>query len=152
VTPPLYETEQFAVRAEPKVHPDFRTEVSPADIELARRGFWNVVNAGGGTGGPARLGGVQVAGRTGTAQAKYRGREDTISWFVCWAPFDNPKYTVSVMVQGGEHGGSVACPIAARIMERSLAMEDGKFEAQVAWLPPAHNPNPFQMIKDVIVH
>jgi hypothetical protein len=53
------------------------------------------------------------------------------------------------MVQGGEHGGSVACPIAARIMERSLAMDDGKFEAQVAWLPPAHKANPFQMIKEV---
>jgi hypothetical protein len=92
---------------------------------------------------------VQVAGKTGTAQAKYKGREDTISWFVCWAPFDNPKYTVSVMVQGGEHGGSVACPIAARIMERSLAMDEGKFEAQVAWLPPAHKTNPFQMIKEV---
>ena len=92
---------------------------------------------------------MQVAGKTGTAQAKYKGREDTISWFVCWAPFDNPKYTVSVMVQGGEPGGSVACPIAARIMERSLAMDEGKFEAQVAWLPPAHKANPFQMIKEV---
>jgi hypothetical protein len=54
-----------------------------------------------------------------------------------------------VMVQGGEHGGTVACPIAARIRERSLAMDEGKFEAQVAWLPPAHKANPFQMIKDV---
>ena len=52
------------------------------------------------------------------------------------------------MVQGGEHGGSVACPIAARIMERSLAMDEGKFDAQVAWLPPAYKANPFQMIKD----
>ena len=40
-------------------------------------------------------------------------------------------------------------PIAARIMERSLAMDEGKFEAQVAWLPPAHKANPFQMIKEV---
>jgi hypothetical protein len=53
------------------------------------------------------------------------------------------------MAQGGEHGGTVACPIAARIMERSLAMDEGKFEAQVAWLPPAHKANPFQMIKEV---
>src|SRR5262249_35041123 len=61
----------------------------------------------------------------------------------------NPKYTVAVMVQGGEHGGSVACPIAARIMERALALDEGKFEAQVAWLPPARKANPFQMIKEV---
>jgi penicillin-binding protein 2 len=148
-TPALDEDGKIAVPDQPKVHADFRTEISPADIDLARRGFWNVVNADGGTGGRARLNGVQVAGKTGTAQAKYKGREDTISWFVCWAPFDNPKYTVAVMVQGGEHGGSVACPIAARIMERSLAMDEGKFEAQVAWLPPAHKANPFQMIKEV---
>src|SRR5436190_5316969 len=53
------------------------------------------------------------------------------------------------MAQGGAHGGTVACPIAARIMERSLAMDEGKFDAQVAWLPPAHKANPFQMIKEV---
>lgn len=148
-TPVLDEDGKIAVPDQPKVHADFRSEVSPADIELERRGFWNVVNADGGTGGRARINGVQMAGKTGTAQAKYKGREDTISWFVCWAPFDNPKYTVAVMVQGGEHGGTVACPIAARIMERSLAMDEGKLDAQVAWLPPAHKPNPFQMIKDV---
>jgi penicillin-binding protein 2 len=145
----LDEDGKIAVPDQPKVHADFRPEVSPADIELERHGFWNVVNADGGTGGRARLKGVQVAGKTGTAQAKYKGKQDTISWFVCWAPFDNPKYTIAVMVQGGEHGGSVACPIAARIMERSLAMDEGKFEAQVAWLPPARKANPFQMIKEV---
>jgi hypothetical protein len=37
-------------------------------------------------------------------------------------------------------------------MERSLAMDDGKFEAQVAWLPPAHKANAFQMIKEVSFH
>ena len=145
----LDEDGKIAVPDQPKVHADFRSEVSPADIELERHGFWNVVNASGGTGSRARLSGVQVAGKTGTAQAKYKGRNDTISWFVCWAPFDNPKYTIAVMVQGGEHGGSVACPIAARIMERSLAMDEGKFDAQVAWLPPAYKANPFQMIKNV---
>ena len=121
----------------------------PADIELERRGFWKVVNADGGTGGRARLAGCRSQVRQGLLRRKYKGDKDTISWFVCWAPFDNPKYTVAVMVQGGEHGGSVACPIAARIMERSLAMDEGKFEAQVASAPPAHKANPFQMIKEV---
>src|SRR5437773_2564390 len=64
-------------------------------------------------------------------------------------PFDNPKYVVSVMVQGGEHGGSVAGPVATRILERTLAMDEGAFDMQVAWLTPAHKSNPFQMIKDV---
>ncbi len=152
-TPVLDEDGKIAVPDQPKVHADFRTEISPADIELERHGFWNVVNADGGTGGRARLKDVQVAGKTGTAQAKYKGREDTISWFVCWAPYDNPKYIIAVMVQGGRtrrHRCVSRSP--SRIMERSVAMDEGKFEMQVAWLPPAHKPNPFQMIKEVSFH
>ena len=148
-TPVLDENGKIAVPEEPKVHVDFRNEISPADLELERRGFWKVVNEDGGTGGRVRLSGVEVAGKTGTAQASYRGRQDTIAWFIGWAPFDQPKYTVAVMVQGGEHGGSVAGPIAGRILERSLALDEGKFDMQVAWLSPAHKANPFQMLKDV---
>jgi penicillin-binding protein 2 len=129
-----------------------RNEFPPDQIDLVRKGLWKVVNEDGGTGGRARLKNVQVAGKTGTAQATDRGHKDTIAWFACYAPFDNPKYVVAVMVQGGEHGGSVACPIADRIMERALAIDEGKFDMQVAWLAPAHKPNPFQMIKEVSYH
>jgi penicillin-binding protein 2 len=148
-TPVLDENGKNVVPKEPKVRADFRNEISPADMELERRGFWKVVNEDGGTGGRARLSNVQVAGKTGTAQATYHGREDTIAWFVCWAPFEQPKYTIAVMVQGGEHGGSVAGPIADRILERSLALDEGKFDMQVAWLSPARKANPFQMLKEV---
>src|SRR5213078_5274762 len=95
---------------------------------------------------------VQVAGKTGTAQASVRGHKDTTAWFACFAPFEHPKYVVAVMVQGGEHGGSVAGPVADRILERSLALDEGKFDMQVAWLPPAHHANPLQLIKAVSYH
>jgi penicillin-binding protein 2 len=134
------------------VRSDLRKEFTPDQIELVRKGLWKVVNEDGGTGGRARLKNVQVAGKTGTAQAADRGRKDTIAWFACFAPFDHPKYVVVAMVQGGEHGGSVAGPVATRILERTLAMDDGNFDMQVAWLAPAHHPNPFQMIKDVSYH
>jgi penicillin-binding protein 2 len=154
-TPDLDENGKIAVPDEPKMHADFRPEISPADLELERRGFWKVVNEDGGTGGRARLSNVQVAGKTGSAQASDRGREGIVAWFVCWAPFEQPKYTIAVMVQAGEHGGhggSVAGPIATRILERILAMDDGKFEAKVAWTEPARKANPFQTIKDVTFH
>src|SRR5438045_8186542 len=77
------------------------------------------------------------------------GKKDTIAWFVCFAPYDSPKYTIAVMVQGGEHGGSVAAPIADRILSRTLAMDEGTFDPQVAWLAPARKQNPFQMIAAV---
>ncbi|HYY13883.1 MAG TPA: penicillin-binding transpeptidase domain-containing protein, partial [Chthoniobacterales bacterium] len=129
---------------------DLRREVSPEHIELVRKGLWKVVNEDGGTGGRARLKDVVVAGKTGTAQASDRGHEENVAWFACFAPFDNPKYVVTVMVQGASgHGGEVAGPIATRILERALAEDDGKFDMQVAWLAPAHKANPLQLIKAV---
>jgi penicillin-binding protein 2 len=151
-TPLLDEHGKPVVPPTPRVRTDLRNEFPPDQIDLVRKGLWKVVNEDGGTGGRARLKNVQVAGKTGTAQATDRGHKDTIAWFACYAPFDNPKYVVAVMVQGGEHGGSVACPIADRIMERALAIDEGKFDMQVAWLAPAHKPNPFQMIKEVSYH
>jgi penicillin-binding protein 2 len=148
-SPVLDEKGKIAMPQNPKVHVDLRRDFTREQIELARRGLWKVVNEDGGTGGRARLSGVEVAGKTGTAQAMTQGKKDTIAWFCSFAPFDNPKYIVAVMVQGGEHGGSVAAPIATRILERTLAMDAGTFTPQVAWLTAAHHPNAFAMIKEV---
>jgi penicillin-binding protein 2 len=148
-TPVLDEHGKPAVPQTPRVRSDLRREVTPDQIAVARKGFWKVVNEDGGTASSARLKNVVMAGKTGTAQATDRGHKDTVAWFACFAPFDNPKYVVVAMVQGGEHGGSVAGPIATRIMERVLAMDEGNFDMQVAWTGPAHHPNPFQMVKAV---
>jgi penicillin-binding protein 2 len=151
-SPALDENGKIAVPQKPKVRSDLRSELSHDQIEMVRKGLWKVINEDGGTGSAARLKNVVVAGKTGTAQATDRGHKDTVAWFACFAPFDNPKYVVVVMVQGGEHGGGVAGPVAKRILERIFAMDDGSFDAQVAWLAPAHKANPFQMIKEVSYH
>src|SRR5437016_2919472 len=151
-SPVLDEHGKVAVPQTPRMRSDLRQELSPDKIELVRKGLWRVVNEDGGTGGRGRLKNVQVAGKTGTAQATDRGHKDTVAWFACFAPFEHPKYVVAVMVQGGEHGGSVAGPIATRILERALALDEGKFDMKVAWLSPAYKANPFQMIKDVTYH
>lgn len=147
--PILDEKGHPVISPQPRVHRDLRFDFSEEQIELARRGLWKVVNEDGGTGGRARLSGVQVAGKTGTAQAMTEGKKDTIAWFACFAPYDQPKYAIAVMVQGGEHGGSVAAPIASRILSQTLARDEGTFDPQVAWLAPARKPNPFQMIAAV---
>ena len=149
-SPVLDERGNVAVPQTPRVRSDLRQEISPDKIDLVRKGFWKVVNEDGGTGGRARLKDWVVAGKTGTAQASDRGREENVAWFACFAPFDHPKYVVVVMVQGASgHGGEVAGPIATRILERALAQDEGKFDMQVAWLPPAHHANPLQLIKSV---
>jgi penicillin-binding protein 2 len=140
---------QPVVTQAPRVHGDLRVDFSPEQIAQARAGLWKVVNEGGGTGGRARINGVQVAGKTGSAQAMTEGKSDTIAWFASFAPFDSPKYAIAVMVQGGKGGGAVAAPVANRIMERVLAMEAGKYEQQVAWIEPSQKPNPFQFIESV---
>jgi penicillin-binding protein 2 len=147
--PVLNEKGTPVVPTAPKIRRDLRFDFKQEQIELARRGLWKVVNEDGGTGGRGRLNGVQVAGKTGTAQAMTEGKKDTIAWFVCFAPYDQPKYVIAVMVQGGEHGGSVAAPIASRILSRILAMEEGTFDPQLAWLAPARKQNPFQMLAAV---
>ena len=147
---PVVDEQGKTVNFAPRIRAELRNQVSPQDMELVRQGLWKVVNEDGGTGGRARLKDVVVAGKTGTAQATDRGQEENVAWFTCFAPFDHPKYVVAVMVQGASgHGGEVAGPIATRILERTLAQDEGNFDMQVAWLTPAHHSNPLQLIKSV---
>ena len=121
-----------------KVRGDITKEggFTPEQIEKVRKGMWKVVNADGGTASKARLKGTVVAGKTGTAQF-WRGREkDNHTWFLCFAPYDKPRYAVCVFVQGAKSGGSVSAPIAAKILEQIFAMEGGQ-EVKLEALAPA---------------
>lgn len=101
-----------------------RTGISPHHYRLVKQGLYAVVNEPGGTGAAARVGGVRVAGKTGTSQVvKLRTGKGAIPYqhrdhalFVAFAPFDNPEIAVAVVVEHGEHGGSAAAPIAGRII------------------------------------
>jgi len=74
----------------------------------------------GGTGTAAQIPGVAVAGKTGTAETG-RGSINTV-WFVAFAPADNPRYAIAVVVENQNHktGGEVAAPIAKTILETLL--------------------------------
>jgi peptidoglycan glycosyltransferase len=76
-----------------------------------------VVEAG--TGTVAQIPGVPVAGKTGTAETGVAGKNQT--WFISFAPTDNPKVAVAVTLsaQTGT-GGTTAAPIAKAIMEALL--------------------------------
>jgi len=150
-TPALDDTGNVAVPDQPKIRGDLRQFVKPADIEVVRKGLWEVVNesggtGGGGTGAKGRIKGTVVAGKTGTAQSSDHGKSEDIAWFACFAPYDHPKYVVVVMVQGGKHGGSVAGPIVAHILSQILAMDQGSYSPQLVALKPADNPHPFDEI------
>ncbi len=141
------ENGNIAVPEEPKVRANLLDYFTKQQLEIVRHGLWEVVNASGGTGAKARLKNVVVAGKTGTAQTTDRGKKDHIAWFCSFAPYDHPRYAICTMVQSGEHGGSVAAPIAAHILEQCIAMDQGSLKVEVAHLDPARNPNPFTVIE-----
>jgi penicillin-binding protein 2 len=92
-------------------------ELNPAVWAFLRHSMWAVVNAGG-TGAAARIPGLDVAGKTGTAQMVANSRSDKgqdHAWFVSFAPARDPEVVVVVLVERGGHGGSVAAPIAREI-------------------------------------
>jgi peptidoglycan glycosyltransferase len=73
----------------------------------------------GGTGTAAQIPGVRVAGKTGTAETGRQGRNTT--WFISFAPVDNPRVAVAVVLQNQSGtGGSTAAPIAKEIMQALL--------------------------------
>jgi penicillin-binding protein 2 len=72
-----------------------------------------VVTAG--TGGAARVPGLRVAGKTGTAQNPH-GKDHAL--FVCYAPVEAPTIAISVVVENAGHGGSVCAPRAALVLKR----------------------------------
>jgi penicillin-binding protein 2 len=103
------------------------------DLRLLRDGMFAVVNEAGGTAPVARLPlpGVQMAGKTGSTQVRRVSREqrehgfrsDTLPWefrphalFVCYAPFDAPRYAVAVVVEHGNAGAAAAAPLGRDIM------------------------------------
>jgi penicillin-binding protein 2 len=71
-----------------------------------------------GTGTAARLPGVAVAGKTGTAQSAVRdAKVPDHAWFASYAPADDPQAVVVVLVERGGKGGQVAAPIARKIYQ-----------------------------------
>jgi peptidoglycan glycosyltransferase len=82
----------------------------------------NVVREG--TGTAAALSGIDVAGKTGTAQID-PDRNITQPWFIAYAPADHPKMAIAVTVERSEggFGGTVAAPIAKAVLESLLGNE-----------------------------
>ncbi len=105
--------------------------------------MWGVVNEAGGTGVGARCPGLNVAGKTGTAQVVSAGLQNSVhremyrnnGWFVGYSPSPDPDIVVAVLVIRGEHS-SVAAPIAGEVI-RAYYQEKQK------------NANPAQLVSQM---
>jgi peptidoglycan glycosyltransferase len=76
-----------------------------------------VVNRG--TGTAAALQGVQVAGKTGTAEV---AEAEPHAWFAGFAPADDPRVVVAVLVENAGTGGRVAAPVARKVIAAALGL------------------------------
>jgi penicillin-binding protein 2 len=109
------------------------------NLALIRKGLVGAVNDKRGTGRKAKLEGITVGGKTGTAQVvrlekfeetdeedvpyKYRDH----AWFTSFAPAEDPEIAVTVLVEHGGHGGAIAAPIAKKVLERYFS---GRLETE----------------------
>jgi penicillin-binding protein 2 len=121
--------------------PEITTEEYPmhqSTIDIVTRAMWGVVNEAGGTAGRARIAGLDVAGKTGTAQVVGRqnyaagGNAEDHAWFVGFAPYRNPEIVVAVFIENGGHGGSAAAPVAHAVMETYYKKKTGPADNQIA--------------------
>ena len=116
-----------------------KLQINPANTGSVVYGMYGVVNLGG-TGGSARLPGVEVCGKTGTAQLygyDTKARGSTIAkdlrdnaWFVGFAPRTNPEIVVAALFENGEHG-----PLAAPIVRDVLKVYFDKKSRKVMRTP-----------------
>jgi penicillin-binding protein 2 len=101
--------------------------LAPAANRAVKDGLWKVVNEEGGTGGNARIEGLDISGKTGTVQViaqhgwvkaeglpfKYRDH----AWFASFATLNSPQMVVVVFIEHGGHGGTDAAPLAKLLYE-----------------------------------
>lgn len=94
-----------------------QTEIDPIHFESIVGGMQDAVERGTVGGGAGIVEGISICGKTGTSQNKH-GKDNSI--FIAFAPRDNPKIAIAVMVQNAGFGGTYAAPIATLMIEKYL--------------------------------
>jgi penicillin-binding protein 2 len=129
-----------------------KVQLPRAALETVKLGLWKVVNEEGGTGGNARVTGLDISGKTGTVQViaqhgwiKAEGlpfKDRDHAWFAAYASKDNPQMVVVVFVEHGGHGGTDAAPLA-KLMFQS------RFREQIESTKlDLNNPDTLEMIRE----
>ncbi len=94
-----------------------KVDVDPEYFTSLIQGMYAVVNEPGGTARRAQISGVDICGKTGTAQNPH-GEDHSI--FIAFAPMDNPKIAIAVYIENAGFGGRWAAPIASLVTEKYL--------------------------------
>lgn len=121
-----------------------KIEIAAANLDIIKEGMYAVVNKPGGTAWRSQFDyhGERMGGKTGTTQVRRitmkerrEGikKEQDLPWrlrnhalFVGYAPQDNPKYAIAVLVEHGGGGSSVAAPLAGKILKEAVMLDPTK--------------------------
>ena len=109
-----------SLRIDDKFREKQYTMVDTTNFKKVIKGMWKAVNSGFGSGGTASIAaveGLDICGKTGTAQNP-RGADNSV--FICFAPMDNPKIAVAAYVENAGFGATWSAPIASLIVEKYL--------------------------------
>lgn len=99
---------------------------NPKNVALVRKALRLTVSSG--TGGAADVPGKEVSGKTGSAES---GKRLTHGWFACYAPESKPTIAVVVFCEAAGHGGSIAAPVARKVLDQYFGLKDGKIRRVV---------------------
>ena len=104
-------------RRAPRAPAEWTQAITPQTAATLNQMMQQVVQAG--TGTAAALSGIQVAGKTGTAETRPPTNQ---AWFIAFAPADAPRVAVAVTIENTPAtGGEVAAPLAAAVLRAALA-------------------------------
>ena len=112
--------ESEGITLDPKYKERQYTMVDTTQYKKVIQGMWRAVNSGFGSGGTASIAavpGLDICGKTGTAQNP-RGADNSV--FICFAPKDNPKIAVAAYIENAGFGATWAAPIASLMVEQYL--------------------------------
>lgn len=100
-----------------KVFASSRLPVSQVNLERVRRGMFKVVNSSGGSGRKAAVEGLQMYGKTGTAELGSGASKRHITHFIAFVGFENRRYAAAVTVEDGASGGRTCAPLIAAFFD-----------------------------------
>ncbi|MBM3499496.1 MAG: penicillin-binding protein 2, partial [Armatimonadetes bacterium] len=107
------------------------TGIKPETLELVRQGMRATVTHRKGTArGP--MGGLPVSTAAKTGSAEIRKHEPLHSWFVCFAPYEQPRYACAVIVEHGGYGADVAGMVARQIILAAFRQPDVRVASNAA--------------------
>jgi penicillin-binding protein 2 len=112
-----------------------KVDMSQTNLDVVRRGLYDAAHSPAGTSAPIFFDyKVAVAGKTGTAEVWDDTSKHYVdyAWYASYAPADNPKYVVVVMIEKGGHGASTAAPATRMIYDALFNLDSGEFSGSVS--------------------